>query len=93
MIGFKVTALKDTFRGNTEVESVTIPASVTGILTGNPFRKAVSLKKITVAEDNPVFASEDGVLYSKDKSKLIAYPAASSAGKISEGILSSLRTR
>ncbi|HRU96433.1 MAG TPA: leucine-rich repeat protein, partial [Ruminococcus sp.] len=79
--GFKVTALKDTFRGNTEVESVTIPASVTEILTGNPFRKAVSLKKITVAEDNPVFASEDGVLYSKDKSKLIAYPAASSAGK------------
>lgn len=54
--------------------SVTIPASVTTI--GNdPFIACTSLTSIHVAEANPAYASVDGVLFSKDKTTLIMFPA------------------
>lgn len=34
-----------------------------------------SFQEVVVDEDNPVYSSQDGVLYNKDKTKLIAYPA------------------
>lgn len=39
------------------------------------FDSCVSLRTITCSPDNPFFKSVDGVLYSKDGSRLIAYPA------------------
>jgi len=49
--------------------SITIPQSVTKMDGCLP-----CLKSFAVHPNNPVFASEDGVLFNKDKTKLIAYP-------------------
>lgn len=49
------------------LKALHIPSTVTEI-TG-----LGSIEYITVAEDNPVFSSEDGVLYNKDKTELIKY--------------------
>ena len=57
--------------------SITIPKSVTelGIF---PFHMCNSLTAIDVESDNANFCSIDGVLYLKDKTNLIKYPAAKS---------------
>lgn len=49
---------------------VVIPASVTG-MHGNSFPYATYFE---VSSDNPVLTSIDGVVYSKDTTRLIAYP-------------------
>lgn len=64
------------------VTELKIPASVTTIYpqyTGdNPegYFRADSLENIIVDENNQNFSSKDGVLYNKDKTKLIYYPYA-----------------
>ncbi|MBQ3150855.1 MAG: leucine-rich repeat domain-containing protein [Clostridia bacterium] len=40
-----------------------------------PYAGLISLKKVEVSKDNKYFSSEDGVLYNKDKTCLILYPA------------------
>jgi len=60
---------------------VTIPKSTTEIIF-NPdssiqrttFCGCTALTSITVHPDNPVYASDDGILYDKDKTKLIFCP-------------------
>ena len=42
----------------------------------NPLFACTSLESIEVEEDNPVICSVDGVLFNKDKTKLICYPSA-----------------
>jgi len=54
--------------------SVTIPASVTNI-DDSAFRNAISLTSITVAGANPNYSSDAGVLFNKDATTLIRYPA------------------
>lgn len=49
----------------------------------NPFGESLSLTKIDVEEGNSRFASIDGVLYSKDGSMMIAYPAGRSGAEFS----------
>ncbi len=53
--------------------SVTIPENVRTIESG-VFAGCQALPAITVAPENPYYVSIDGVLYSKDGSKLVAYP-------------------
>lgn len=54
--------------------SITIPSSVTSI--GRlAFSCGTSLKSIVVDTSNPNFLSQDGVLFNKDKSMIIRYPA------------------
>ena len=53
--------------------SVTITDSVTSI-GEHAFNKCHSLTSIDVATDNPNYSSLDGVLFNKDKTKLIQYP-------------------
>lgn len=65
-----------------EVSPVTIPASVTNI-DGNVFSGCTQLQAIDVAEGSGHYASEDGVLYNKDKTTLIIYPA----GKAGEAVI------
>ena len=55
--------------------SVNIPASCTSIV-GNSFQECKSLEEIVVDENNPNYSSMDGVLYDKDKTTLIGWPAA-----------------
>lgn len=51
-----------------------IPSSVTKI-DDEAFTRCNMLKYIHVAEDNPNYVSVDGVLFTKDLTKLIVYPA------------------
>ena len=54
--------------------SVTIPDSVTSIYS-SAFENCTSLTSIDVSKDNKKYSSVNGVLFNKDKSELIAYPA------------------
>lgn len=66
--------------GKTDVTTYTIPATVTEIADG-AFSGCKSLETITVAEGNTAFsATDDGVLFNKEETNLVAYPA----GKIAE---------
>ena len=59
------------------LESIKIPKSV--ILIGKAvFEDCKSLKNIEVEEGNENYISEDGVLFTKDKTTIIAYPAGKS---------------
>lgn len=53
--------------------NVTIPDSVTSI-GEEAFSGCDSLIEVSVAGGNPSYASQDGVLFSKDRTKLIQYP-------------------
>ena len=53
--------------------NVTIPDSVTDIGDG-AFSNCTSLTEINVSENNKHYTSEGGVLFSKDKTKLLKYP-------------------
>jgi hypothetical protein len=54
--------------------SITLPPSVTRIGKG-AFEACFSLIAIDVDENNPVYASENGILFNKAKTILIQYPA------------------
>ncbi len=59
----------------TGLKSINLPASLTSI--GRlPFARCASLKNISVAVGNTKYLSESGILFSKDKTMLIAFPAA-----------------
>ena len=62
------------YPGNKSGSSYTIPGSVTNIVEGT-FAGCTRLSKILVSEDNTHYCSEDGVLFNKDKTTLICYPA------------------
>ena len=62
--------------------SVTIPASVTS-LGANPFSTCSGLTEIKVAAENKNYSSADGVLFNKNKTTLLAYPAGKTAASYS----------
>ncbi|MBR2742310.1 MAG: leucine-rich repeat protein [Clostridia bacterium] len=53
--------------------SLIIPKSVTDI-GGGAFRKCWNLTSITVDKDNAAYVSTDGVLFTKDKKTIVAFP-------------------
>ncbi|NLT09589.1 MAG: leucine-rich repeat protein [Ruminococcus sp.] len=59
---------------NKFLETVSIPASVEYISTNNPFKVCGNLREITVASGNKEYVSEDGILFTKDKKRLVCYP-------------------
>lgn len=61
------------FSGNTTLQSVTISAGVTSELNNNTLPAAATALYVDSA--NPVYASADGMIYSKDMKKLAAMPA------------------
>ena len=79
------------FNGCNELTKVRIPKTIEHIIhhvlsddgkTGavspdnmNPFVWCYSLESIVVDEENPSMSSEEGVLYSKDRTRLYGYPA------------------
>ena len=70
-----VTSIGDcAFQNCTSLTSITIPESVTSI-GYVAFYNCTSLENITVDENNTAYKSIDGVLYSKDGTTLICYPA------------------
>ncbi|MBQ6420965.1 MAG: leucine-rich repeat protein [Clostridia bacterium] len=58
---------------NTALTSVTIPANVSSI-DGNVFYNCKKLTAINVAAENGNYASEYGILFNKDMSKLLIFP-------------------
>lgn len=58
----------------TSITSITIPASVENIYC--TFAYCLSLESIEVDDANPYFSAVDGILFNKDKTELIQYPAA-----------------
>lgn len=61
------------FFGCSSLTSLTIPASVNEI--GLSAFNCENLKEILVDDDNSHYSSQDGVLFNKDKTTLIQYPA------------------
>jgi hypothetical protein len=61
------------FAGCTALRYITLPNSDVNI--GNrSFLGCSALKSISVHPDNPLYTSEKGILYSKDKTKIIVFP-------------------
>lgn len=73
----------DAFSNNTALTKVIIPRTVNNIDFGearsfdnNLFYGCTALESIEVDEENPVFCTVDGVLFNKEKTKLLSFPAA-----------------
>ena len=64
----------DAFSDCTGLTSVTIPDSVEFLGSG-VFSRCISLTSITVDKNNENYSSRDGVLFNKDQTTLIQYPA------------------
>ena len=74
------TIANSAFSSCTSLTSITIPSSVTGIGSGaGAFEDCTSLTAINVSENNTAYSSTDGVLFNKDKTELICYPAGKTA--------------
>ena len=67
------------FSGCDGLTKVTIPESVSELgvnfYSGWPFCDCTKLQEILVDENNPAYTSEDGVLFNKEMTSLIGYPA------------------
>ncbi|MCI9564648.1 MAG: leucine-rich repeat protein [Eubacterium sp.] len=76
--GVMVTEIGDSLYLNSEITSITIPESVERIgvtwFRGLALRDCDKLQSINVDSNNQKYSSEDGVLYTKDKSGLLLYP-------------------
>ncbi len=69
-----VTSLGDeVFSYNKQLPSITLPASLT-TMGKNVFNNCPSLKNISVTQGNTLYASENGVVYSADKTTVVKYP-------------------
>lgn len=72
---YSVTSIEGyAFYGCIGLTSITIPDSVTNISPG-AFYGCNALTSINVNENNPKYCSEDGIVFGKDKTTLVCYPA------------------
>ena len=75
-LGENITSISHyAFDWDNYIEEVYIGKDVEN-LSGRAFYTLRALKKITVDKDNPNYCDIDGVLYNKDKTSLLCYPAA-----------------
>jgi len=86
--GHPVTSIGDyAFQYCSSLTSITIPDSVTRI-GDSVFIENQSMHSITVSSENPNYSSEDGVLFNKTKTVLIAFPGGKSGEySIPSGVL------
>ena len=64
---------KHAFEKCNSLKSITIPKSVTSI-GDEAFYSCFDLASINVEPDNPVYRSEGGILYNKEKTEIIRFP-------------------
>ena len=75
IFGNGLTTIEETaFYSCSSLQQVTIPASVTSI-GYSVFGNCYALTQINVESDNTSYCSENGVLFSHDKTRLVQYPA------------------
>lgn len=72
---YTVVAVGDNAFGQNQITSVTIPSTITTI-SETAMAGCTDLAEVVVSAENEYFASTDGVLFNKDKTKLILYPIA-----------------
>jgi len=73
-IGTGITSIGDSsFWGHGRLQGIFIPATVTDI-GENAFHSCIALTTFTVDEENPIYSDLNGVLFNKDKTRLILYP-------------------
>lgn len=65
--------LGDYVFASTPIEHLNIPASLT-VVNAATFGFCDSIEGIDVDPGNPVYSSQDGIIFSKDKTKLLYYP-------------------
>ena len=70
------------FSGCTALQTVGIPSTLRD-MDERPFEGCSSLTSFTVSADSSVYASVDGVLYSKDLGTLVRYPSAAASAEFS----------
>ena len=70
-----------------KLSSIHLPKSLSSVSIG-VFGRNYDLKDITVDEDNPYFCAENGVLYNKNKTKLVCYPTATGTYSIPDYVTS-----
>ncbi len=74
-LGDKITKIgKNAFKDCRSLASIDLPQSISSIGTG-PFRGCNNLEAINVNPKNRYFKSVDNILFNKNKSTLICYPA------------------
>lgn len=61
------------FRNCQKIDKITLPATVKSV-DSSAFFECINLKEIIVDENNENFCSDGGVLYTKNKTRLIKYP-------------------
>jgi len=70
-----VTEIKrSAFKGCENLSYISIPSSVAGI-EGDAFANCNHFMAFSVNKDNPYFSTINGVLYNKDQTSLVCYPA------------------
>src|SRR5574344_162567 len=77
-VTYSVTSIIVAFNDCTNLTSVTIPKSVTNITSA--FGNCSSLTSINVDSANPIFCSDCGVLFNKDKTSVITFPGGYKGG-------------
>ncbi len=75
------------FNGNIYIESITIPSNAINVLCQS-FGTCSNLKSINVDANNTAYSSEQGVLFNKNKTKLIAAPGGLKNYNVPRGVLS-----
>lgn len=67
-------AIGDSFQPNNSVKTVRIRSNLTGMIC-SPFCMWKGLNQFTVDDDSKFYCDIDGVLFNKDRTKLVCYPA------------------
>ena len=75
--GYPITSISYTLFGDKyKIQDLHINANITSI-EESTLTSSSWIKSITVSEENTVYSSEGGALFTKNKDRLVAYPAAS----------------
>lgn len=77
---------RSAFESCTSLESIFIPASVSKI-DQKSFRNCLNLKDIIIEKANENYSSENGILFNKEKTRGISFPAAQGDVILPEGIV------
>ncbi len=87
--GYTVTAFDALLAMTYGAKTVVFPKTLTSYYRYT-FQYTDLVENIVVAEDNPVFSSRDGVLFNKDGTALLVYPAqkAAAAYSVPDGVVS-----